>query len=85
LAKQYWGQGYATEAARASLAFGFDVLNLPEIVSFTAHNNERSLKVMERLGMRHNPAEDFAHPSLPPEHSLSGHVLYRLPNSMRPR
>jgi len=85
LAKQYWGYGYAIEAARVSVAFGFEVLQLPEIVSFTAQNNERSRKVMERLGMRHNPAEDFAHPSLPPEHSLSRHVLYRLPNSMEQR
>jgi RimJ/RimL family protein N-acetyltransferase len=85
LAKQYWGYGYAIEAARVSVTFGFEVLQLPEIVSFTAVGNQRSRNVMERLGMRHNPTEDFTHPSLPSEHSLSRHVLYRLPNSMGQR
>jgi len=78
LAAKYWGQGIATEGARAVVRFAFDVLRLPEIVSYTAVENLRSRRVMERLGMVHNPDEDFAHPLLPQEHPLSRHVLYRL-------
>jgi RimJ/RimL family protein N-acetyltransferase len=72
-----WGRGYATEAARAAMAYGFDELALDEIVSFTAVVNLRSRAVMERLGMTHDPAEDFDHPALP-GHTLERHVLYRL-------
>ena len=78
LAPDYWGQGYATEGARAALAFGFDVLGLDEIVSFTVPENVRSRRVMEKLGMVRNPAEDFDHPALPVGHGLRRHVLYRL-------
>lgn len=73
-----WGRGYATEAARESLRFGFEDAGLSEIVSFTAPVNERSQAVMRRLGMSHDPAEDFDHPALPPGHRLRRHVLYRL-------
>lgn len=78
LAAAHWGQGYATEAARAAVADGFDRLGLAEIVSFTAEGNERSRRVMERLGMTRDPSEDFDHPSLPVGHHLRRHVLYRL-------
>ncbi|MEF9673933.1 GNAT family N-acetyltransferase [Pseudomonas sp. PCH446] len=78
LARDYWGQGYATEAARAALAFGFGELALEEIVSFTATTNERSQRVMQRLGMQHRVDEDFYHPTLPAVHPLARHVLYRL-------
>jgi ribosomal-protein-alanine N-acetyltransferase len=78
LAAEHWGRGYATEAARAALAFGFGSLGLPEVVSFTVAANERSRRVMERLGMRRDPAEDFDHPSLPAGHPLCRHVLYRI-------
>lgn len=78
LAREHWGRGYATEAARAALAHGFRVLDLDEIVSFTAVGNARSRRVMEKLGMRHEPTEDFDHPSLPPGHRLRRHVLYRI-------
>ena len=77
-----WGRGFATEAARASVAFGFADLGLAEIVSFTAVANLRSRAVMERLGMTHDPADDFDHPSLP-GHSLQRHVLYRLKSRAR--
>jgi RimJ/RimL family protein N-acetyltransferase len=73
-----WGKGYAVEAARAALAYAFDTLELPEIVSFTVPANLRSRRVMERLGMRHDEAGDFDHPSFPPGHRLSRHVLYRI-------
>lgn len=72
-----WGQGLASEAARAALAAGFETLGLAEIVSFTALSNRRSQAVMERLGMRRT-AEDFDHPVLPEGHLLRRHCLYRL-------
>jgi RimJ/RimL family protein N-acetyltransferase len=75
LAGDSWGRGYATEAARAALTFGFGLLALEEIVSMTVPDNERSRRVMERLGMTHDPADDFDHPSQP-DHRR--HVLYRL-------
>jgi RimJ/RimL family protein N-acetyltransferase len=84
LAAEHWGRGYATEAARAALAFGFDELGLDEIVSFTVHANQRSRTVMERLGMQRDPSEDFEHPSLPVGHPLRPHVLYRLRRAQRP-
>ena len=79
LRRDAWGNGYATEAARAALAHGFETLGLAEIVSFTTTANEPSRAVMRRLGMHHDPAEDFDHPRLPPGHPLRRHVLYRLP------
>jgi RimJ/RimL family protein N-acetyltransferase len=77
LAFEYWGKGYATEAAKAALKVGFDRLELPEIVSFTTIDNHRSSAVMERLGMNRD-AETFEHSALPPGHSLREHCLYRL-------
>lgn len=78
LAPRFWGRGYATEAARLALAFGFGRLRLQEIVSFTTVANWRSRRVMERLGMRRDPREDFDHPRLAEGSSLRRHVLYRL-------
>ncbi len=77
LACDHWGQGYATEAARASLDFGFRQLGLVEIVSLTVPANRRSSQVMERIGMTRSPLDDFDHPSLPEGHPLRRHVLYR--------
>lgn len=78
LAPAQWGRGYATEAARASLAFGFERLGLEEIVSFTVPANVRSRRVMDRIGMTHDPRDDFDHPVLPEGHRLRRHVLYRI-------
>jgi RimJ/RimL family protein N-acetyltransferase len=78
LARERWGRGYATEAARAALEFGFETLGLEEIVSFTTVASERSRRVMERLGMTHDPADDFEHPSVPSGHPIRPHVLYRI-------
>ncbi len=78
LARKCWGRGIATEAAAASLEFGFTELGLEEVVSFTTVENGRSRAVMERLGMRRDPAEDFLHPALGPDDPLAPHVLYRL-------
>ena len=84
LARPYWGHGYATEAAAASLTFGFDQLCLEEIVSFTASVNDASRRVMQRLGMLNHPADDFDHPDVP-DGPLRRHVLYRLPRRTWPQ
>lgn len=84
LVRSAWGQGIATEAARAAANFGFEQLGLNELVSFTAIENVRSRRVMERLGMTHNPADDFDHPALPEGHWLRRHVLYRLTRGVNP-
>jgi RimJ/RimL family protein N-acetyltransferase len=78
LARPAWGSGYATEAGRAALAFGFERLRLAQIVALTATGNKRSRAVMERLGMSHDPADDFEHPRLPVGSPLRLHVLYRI-------
>jgi RimJ/RimL family protein N-acetyltransferase len=78
LDREHWGHGYATEAARASLDHGFTVLGLDEIVSFTTPRNIRSQRVMEKLGMTRDRADDFEHPNVPVGHPLRPHVLYRL-------
>ena len=79
LARAYWGKGYATEAARAALDYGFAQLMLDEIVAITVLANWRSRGVMERLGMSRTVEDDFDHPRLP-EGPLKRHVLYRLRN-----
>ena len=78
LAAPAWGRGYATEAARAAITFGFERAGLEEIVSMTSALNERSRAVMQRLGMSRDPADDFDHPGIPAGHPLRRHVLYRL-------
>jgi len=79
LAKQYWGQGYATEAATAAIDFGLKSLKLPAIYSFTSVINTRSAAVMKRLNME-NTHTNFLHPELNSNHRLAEHVLYRLIN-----
>jgi RimJ/RimL family protein N-acetyltransferase len=79
LATAYWHRGYASEAARAAVAFGYDRAGLPEIVSFTNFANVRSLAVMERIGMTRDPDGDFEHPHVPKGHPIRHHVLYRFP------
>lgn len=79
----HWGHGYATEAAAASLQFGFDVAGLDEIVAFTTTLNARSQAVMERIGMERDRAGDFDHPRLPVGSPLRRHVLYRVANEDR--
>ena len=79
LARSHWGHGYATEAAREALRFGFEQAGLEEIVSFTVPRNERSIRVMERIGLHHDPTDDFDHPRVDPgvNPELVRHVLYR--------
>lgn len=76
IAKKYWGQGLATEGAKAVLNYAFQELKLEEVVSFTAKNNIRSIRVMEKIGMKHDKNRDFLHPKLPNNHALAAHVLY---------
>jgi ribosomal-protein-alanine N-acetyltransferase len=76
LDRRFWGQGYATEAARASIADGFTRVGLTEIVALTALGNAASQRVMERLGMTR--ANEFDHPLLGEKSPLRRHVLYRL-------
>jgi len=81
LAAAYWGQGLATEGARAVLRHGFETLSLNEIVAFTVPGNMRSRRVMDKLAMTHDLGGDFDHPGLPEGHPMRRHVLYRLKRS----
>lgn len=73
-----WGRGYATEASRIALAYGFEILELDEIVSFTVPQNLKSIAVMERIGLKPHPLGRFDHPRLPPGHPLRRHRLYHI-------
>jgi RimJ/RimL family protein N-acetyltransferase len=76
LSPRAWGQGYASEAAGAALAWGFANLGVSEIVSFTAASNARSEAVMRRIGLTRDSSRDFEHPSLPRDHPLRAHIVY---------
>ncbi|MDR2312631.1 MAG: GNAT family N-acetyltransferase [Brucellaceae bacterium] len=79
LAQRYWGKGYVTEAALASLAYAFNQRGQDEVVSFAVHNNHRSTSVMQRIGMVSAPKRDFDHPKVPNSHpQLKRHVLYTI-------
>lgn len=78
LARDFWGRGMAGEAAAAAIGFAFSELGLGGVVSYTTAGNERSRRLMVRLGMTRDPAEDFLHPGLPRGDRLAPHVLYRL-------
>ncbi len=80
LAKEYWGKGYATEAGKAALNFGFGELGLKEVYSFTSVDNTKSRAVMERLNM-HNTNQNFEHPEVPKGNPLKEHVLYKITNT----
>lgn len=80
----FWGRGFASEAARACLDYGFGPLKLREIVAVTAPRNARSRAVMRRLGMSYDPAEDFIHPLMAADHPLQPCTLYRIGPSRHP-
>lgn len=84
LAHELWGRGYATEGAEAALRFGFETVGLDEILSWTVPANVRSRRIMTKLGMTHDPRDDFDHPLLPEGHPLRRHVLYRMCRPERP-
>ena len=73
-----WGHGFASEAARASLAWGWANLDAPSIIAITVPPNHRSRAVMERIGMTYADGEDFDHPALPAGDPLRRHILYRI-------
>jgi len=75
-APEYWGKGYATEAARAALSYGFTTLGLSEIFSMSALGHRRSFALMERIGLRY--VKDFEFPTLPEDHHLRPYALYKL-------
>ena len=77
LAQEHWGKGLATEGGQAVVEYAFRDLGLVELVSFTSVGNLRSRRVMEKIGMTHDAADDFDHPVLPEGHWLRRHVLYR--------
>jgi RimJ/RimL family protein N-acetyltransferase len=78
LSSKHWGQGYATEAAKAVLHYAFTELDLNEIISFTVAANSKSCRVMEKIGLHHSEADDFDHPKLAENSRLKRHLLYRL-------
>ena len=78
LSSKHWGQGYATEAAKAVLHYFFTELDLNELISFTVAANANSRRVMEKIGLHHSEANDFDHPKLEEDSPLKRHVLYRL-------
>ncbi|MCL2896736.1 GNAT family N-acetyltransferase [Brenneria tiliae] len=78
IARKFWGKGYAPEAARAALAFGFRQLKLDEIVATTVAANVKSRRIMAKLGMTHDAADDFDYPRVPDGHPLKSVMLYRL-------
>jgi len=78
LAFEYWGHGLATEGARAAVHYAFGELGLDNLVSFTVPENLRTRRVMEKIGLTHDPNDDFDHPRLSEGHPLRRHVLYRL-------
>lgn len=77
LARPYWRRGYATEGALAALADGFGRLGLQEIVAYAVAINAPSRRVMERIGMTHDPADDYDHKDREPNDPLCRHVVYR--------
>jgi RimJ/RimL family protein N-acetyltransferase len=85
LSFDFWGQGLATEGARRMVRYASEELKLESLVSYTVPTNVRSRRVMEKLGMTHDPIDDFDNPRLPEAHPLRKHVLYRLSLSEQDR
>jgi RimJ/RimL family protein N-acetyltransferase len=76
LSRENWGQGFATEGARACLDYGFQELGFKEVFSFTPHSNIPSQRVMQKIGMQ--KVGEFPHPMLEADSPLLMHVLYRV-------
>jgi len=85
LAPQFWGKGYVTEAAQRLMQFGFQDMNLDEIISFAVESNNRSFAVMKRIGMIHDPSRDFDYPGIPDTHpQIKPHLFYYAESSNQP-
>lgn len=78
LGSEYWGVGYAREAAQASIDWAWSALDVPGVAAITSVGNTRSWGLMERLGMTRFPAEDFDHPRVPDGSPLKRHIVYRV-------
>ena len=78
LRSEFWGHGYAPEAATECLRYAFDEVGLDEVISFTAVTNDKSRRVMEKIGLVRDLAGDFEHPAVPVGSPLRAHVLYRI-------
>ena len=78
LASEHWGKGYAPEGTRAALAAGFDKLGLEEIIAVVVPANTNSRRVMDKVGMRLSPGDDFDHPFVAEGSPVRRHLLYRL-------
>ncbi len=78
LSYEYWGKGFATEAAQAVLEHAFDKLKIKEVVAYAVHDNERAIHIMEKVGMKRDPKGDFDYPALHKDHPLGKFVLYRV-------
>jgi RimJ/RimL family protein N-acetyltransferase len=78
LARPFWGTGLAVEAAQAALQFGFEEIRLTQVVAHASVRNRRSRRLMAKLGMSHDGAEDFDRPGIPEGDPLRRQVLYRL-------
>lgn len=83
LRSDFWGQGLAPEGAAACLQYAWDKIDLDEVVALTVTDNMPSRRVMEKIGMVHDPEADFIHPAVTPGHQMAGHVLYRIFNPAR--
>lgn len=81
LGTKFWGQGLATEAAKAVIDYAFNALGIGELVSFTATTNKKSERVMQRLGFIRSEKDDFDHPRIVDGHPLKRHIFYRLKNN----
>ena len=78
LEQKYWGRGYAVEMATAVLDHAFNALGIREVLAFTVPTNQKSRRVMEKLGMQHDPGGTFDNPMIPEGHAYRPHVLYRI-------
>ena len=78
LSRHAWGQGYALEAASGVLGWAWRELDVPSIIAITVRANEPSWRLMDKLGMRYFPDEDFDHPAVPDDSPLKRHIVYRI-------
>jgi len=84
LRQDAWGQGYAREAALASLRWAWANLPAPRVIAMTVAANRRSWGLMERIGMTRRAELDFGHPSFPETHHLHRHIVYAADRPTRP-
>jgi RimJ/RimL family protein N-acetyltransferase len=78
IGERWWGQGFATEAALASIAWLWREREVPEVAAWTSRPNRPSQEVMRKLAMRRRPDLDFDHPAVPSENGLRAHVVFSL-------